>query len=68
MVRPYDAAAAIAGLERVAAAGVRMLKLHAHTQRFDVADPGVDALERLDLTSAEKEKIRRGNAARLFGR
>ena len=26
-----------------------------------------DALERLDLTAEEKEKIRSGNAARLFG-
>lgn len=27
----------------------------------------VDVLERLDLTSEEQEKIRRGNAERLFG-
>ena len=45
-VHPYDEAAAIAELERVAAAGVRVLKLHAHTQRFDVSDPRVETLVR----------------------
>ncbi|WP_207914975.1 amidohydrolase family protein [Luteimonas arsenica] len=45
-VHPYDEAAAIAELERVAAAGVRVLKLHAHTQRFDISDPRVEALVR----------------------
>ena len=45
-VHPYDGAAAVAELERVAAAGVRVLKLHAHTQRFDVSDPRVEALVR----------------------
>ena len=45
-VHPYDEAAAIAELERSAAAGVRVLKLHAHTQRFDVSDPRVEALVR----------------------
>ena len=45
-VHPYDGAAAVAELERVAAAGVRVLKLHAHTQRFDNADARVEALVR----------------------
>ncbi|GGK03379.1 amidohydrolase family protein [Luteimonas terricola] len=45
-VHPYDDAAAIAELERVAAAGVPVLKLHAHTQRFDVSDPRVETLVR----------------------
>jgi predicted TIM-barrel fold metal-dependent hydrolase len=45
-VHPYDEAVAIAELERVAAAGVRVLKLHAHTQRFDVSDPRVETLVR----------------------
>lgn len=45
-VHPYDGAAALAELARVAAAGVKVLKIHAHTQRFDVADPRVEALVR----------------------
>lgn len=45
-VHPYDGAAAIDELTRVAEAGVKVLKLHAHTQRFDVADPRVEALVR----------------------
>lgn len=43
-VHPYDGAAAIAELERVAARGVKVLKIHPHTQRFDPADPRVLAL------------------------
>jgi predicted TIM-barrel fold metal-dependent hydrolase len=45
-VHPYDGSAALAELARVAAAGVKVLKIHAHTQRFDVADPRVEALAR----------------------
>lgn len=45
-VHPYDEAAAIEELARVAAAGVRVLKIHAHTQGFDVSDPRVEALVR----------------------
>lgn len=40
-VHPYEGAAAIAELERVAARGVKVLKIHPHTQRFDAADPRV---------------------------
>jgi uncharacterized protein len=40
-VHPYDGAAAVAELERVAARGVKVLKLHPHTQQFDAADPRV---------------------------
>ncbi|MDQ8758300.1 amidohydrolase family protein [Sphingosinicella sp. LHD-64] len=40
-VHPYDGAAAIAELRRLAAAGVRAIKLHPHTQQFDVTDPRV---------------------------
>jgi uncharacterized protein len=43
-VHPYDGAAAVAELERVAARGVKVLKLHPHTQRFDAADPRVRQL------------------------
>lgn len=43
VVHPYDPGA-IAELERVAAGGVRVLKIHPHTQKFDAADPRVLAL------------------------
>lgn len=45
-VHPYDGDAALDELARVAAAGVKVLKIHAHTQGFDVADPRVEALVR----------------------
>ncbi|BBB09109.1 amidohydrolase family protein [Sphingopyxis sp. EG6] len=45
-VHPYDAAAALDELQRVAGLGVKMLKIHPHTQRFDPADPRVLALVR----------------------
>jgi len=45
-VHPYDGSAALGELARVAAAGVKVLKIHAHTQRFDVADPRVETLVR----------------------
>lgn len=45
-VHPYDGGAALEELERVAAEGVQVLKLHAHTQRFDVSDQRVEALVR----------------------
>lgn len=40
-VHPYDGAEAIAELERVAAKGAKVLKIHPHTQQFDAADPRV---------------------------
>lgn len=43
-VHPYDGKAAITELERVAAKGVKVLKIHPHTQKFDAADPRVLAL------------------------
>lgn len=45
-VHPYDGEAAIAELERVAARGMKVLKIHPHTQKFDAADPRVLALVR----------------------
>src|SRR3546814_11336235 len=45
-VHPYDGQAALDELERVAAAGVGVLKIHAHPQRFDVSDPRVEPLVR----------------------
>jgi predicted TIM-barrel fold metal-dependent hydrolase len=40
-VHPYDGQAALDELERIAGRGVKLLKLHPHTQKFDVADPRV---------------------------
>jgi predicted TIM-barrel fold metal-dependent hydrolase len=45
-VHPYDGQAAIAELKRVAARGIKVLKLHPHTQKFDVNDPRVLVLVR----------------------
>jgi predicted TIM-barrel fold metal-dependent hydrolase len=45
-VHPYDGEAALAELQRVAARGVKILKIHPHTQKFDAADPRVLALVR----------------------
>ncbi len=43
-VHPYDGQAALAELQRVGAARVRILKIHPHTQKFDAADPRVTTL------------------------
>lgn len=45
-VHPYDGKAALDELVRIADRGVRVIKLHAHTQRFDLADPRVLATVR----------------------
>jgi uncharacterized protein len=45
-VHPYDGQAALDELARIADRGVKVLKIHAHTQKFDVADPRVLALVR----------------------
>ncbi|WP_447752877.1 amidohydrolase family protein [Sphingopyxis fribergensis] len=45
-VHPYDGAAALTELDRVAALGVKRLKIHPHTQKFDPADPRVLTLVR----------------------
>ena len=43
-VHPADSANAMAELDRMAAAGVKVIKLHPNTQNFDVADPAVAAV------------------------
>lgn len=43
-VHPHDGQAALDELARVAGRGVRVLKIHPHTQKFDAADPRVLAL------------------------
>jgi predicted TIM-barrel fold metal-dependent hydrolase len=40
-VHPYDGAAAVAELKRLAGLGVKVLKLRPHTQKFDAADERV---------------------------
>jgi uncharacterized protein len=45
-VHPYDGQAALDELTRVAQRGVKVLKIHPHTQKFDAADPRVLALVR----------------------
>lgn len=45
-VHPYDGPAAAAELQRIAAKGIRVLKLHPHTQKFDADDPRVLMLVR----------------------
>ena len=45
-VHPYDGPAAVAELERVAARGIKVLKIHPHTQKFDPDDPRVLTLVR----------------------
>ena len=70
-VHPYDGDAALAELARVAAAGVKVLKIHAHTQGFDVSDPRVEALARrageLGLTVLmDNANILPGDSEKLF--
>lgn len=70
-VHPYDGDAAMAELARVAAAGVKVLKIHAHTQGFDVSDPRVEALARrageLGLTVLmDNANILPGDIEKLF--
>src|SRR3546814_9320532 len=43
-LHPYDGDAALAEIDRVAARGVRLLKIHPHRQKFDAAEPRVLAL------------------------
>jgi predicted TIM-barrel fold metal-dependent hydrolase len=43
-VHPYDGKAALDELARIAARGVKTLKIHPHTQRFEISDPRVLAL------------------------
>lgn len=71
IVHPYEGEAALEELRRVAALGVKVLKIHPHTQRFDVADPRVLALVREAGTLGmvvlmDNAGIRPGDSQQLF--
>lgn len=70
-VHPYDGPSAITELERVAARGARVLKIHAHTQKFDVTDPRVLTLVRRAgelgmVVMMENANILPGDSENLF--
>lgn len=70
-VHPYDGHAALAELARVASAGVRILKIHPHTQRFDPGDARVLELVRrageLDvIVLMDNASILPGDSEKLF--
>jgi predicted TIM-barrel fold metal-dependent hydrolase len=70
-VHPYDGDAALAELQRVAARGIKVLKIHPHTQKFDAADPRVLALVRragdLDvIVLMDNASIVPGDCEKLF--
>jgi hypothetical protein len=70
-VHPYDGQAALDELERVAGRGVKALKLHAHTQKFDVADPRLVNLVRQAgelgvVVLMDNANIIAGDSERLF--
>ncbi len=70
-VHPYDGEAALAELRRVAGQGVKVLKIHPHTQKFDAADPRVLALANLAGTLGvtvlmDNANILPGDSEKLF--
>lgn len=70
-VHPYDGDAALAEIDRIAAKGIRIIKIHAHTQGFDVADPRVLAVakragERGLIVLSDHAGILPGDAEKLF--
>ena len=70
-VHPYDGQAALDELKRVADRGVKVVKLHPHTQKFDVSDPRVLALVREAgalgvIVLMDNANIVPGDSERLF--
>lgn len=70
-VHPYDGRAALDELARVAARGIKILKLHPHTQKFDVSDERVFTLVskagELDVTVLmDNAAILPGDSQKLF--
>jgi uncharacterized protein len=70
-VHPYDGAAALAELERVAKKGAKVVKIHPHTQGFDLDDPRVLTLVRRAgelkvVTLIDNASILPGDCEKLF--
>lgn len=70
-VHPYDGQAALGELSRVAARGVKVLKLHPHTQQFDASDPRVLTLAKQAgelgvIVLMDNANILPGDSERLF--
>ena len=70
-VHPYDGPAALKELERIAAKGVKVLKIHAHTQQVDPDDPRVLTLvHRADelnvIVLMDNAHILPGDSEKLF--
>ncbi|MFX1682487.1 amidohydrolase family protein [Mitsuaria sp. CC2] len=70
-VHPYDGDAALTELTRVAKLGVKVLKIHPHTQRFDPDDPRVLTLVKrageLDvIVLMDNANILPGDSEKLF--
>lgn len=70
-VHPYDGAAALTELTRVAGRGIRVLKIHPHTQQFDAADPRVLALAKRAgelgvIVMMDNANILPGDSEKLF--
>ncbi|HYI93019.1 MAG TPA: amidohydrolase family protein [Bryobacteraceae bacterium] len=70
-VHPYDGRGAVSELERVAAKGIKVLKLHPHTQKFDLVDPRVLTLVRRSgelgvIAMIDNANILPGDSEKLF--
>lgn len=70
-VHPYDGDAALSELRRISARGVKVLKIHPHTQKFDAADPRVLALAKLAgqlgvIVLMDNANILPGDSEKLF--
>jgi uncharacterized protein len=70
-VHPYDGAIAVTELERVTAKGIKILKIHPHTQKFDPDDPRVLTLvqragELGVITVIDNASILPGDCEKLF--
>jgi predicted TIM-barrel fold metal-dependent hydrolase len=70
-VHPYDGQAALDEVARVAERGVKVLKIHPHTQRFDASDPRVlelvrEAGARGMAVLIDNANILPGDSERLF--
>lgn len=70
-VHPYDGEIALSELQRVASRGVKLLKIHPHTQKFDASDPRVLALVKLAgelgvVVLMDNANILPGDSEKLF--